>query len=263
MSEVKDPLDELDKHLQTPEEGAKKAGIELEETDATKDKEEESEEGDNENKDEETEEELEDKKDDDDDDDELTLQDKHDYLKSEVGRMGNQIGDLTRKLKDQETVQPKADPTPDPLDAEIAAATKLYGPELVELIQKVAGREVAPVKQTQGLQSLRDRYDDFDDVRADMDKIFADSPALANAAKDDISVVDTVYQAAISKRGEKGASEKAQKDEARRKWVKKQKEDAHMEKPSGKANAPKKQSQKEHDKGFVGSLISSLSNDPG
>lgn len=252
MSEVnEDLLDDLDGKLDSPAEGAKKAGVDVEDEE---DKDDDSKDADDEdNKDEETEDGSE--------EDELTLQDKHDYLKTEVGRMGNEIGDLKKQIKEGAQAPP-AEPEPDPLKERLDAATKLYGPELVALINDVADSKVAPLQQTQGIQSLRDRFEDFDEVREDMDKIFAASPELRKAAEKDVAVLDTVYKAAKLNQGGASASEQAQKDEARRNKVKAQKDAAHVEHPSTKANAPKKVTQKEQNEGFVGSLIDSLSNNP-
>lgn len=250
-----DLLADLDGKLQDPGEGAKKAGEKLEEKPADDDSK-EPEDGDNDNADGETED-----KPAEDDEDELTLQDKHDYLKTEVGRQGQEIGDLKKQIKEGEK-SPPAEPVVDPLKAKLEAATKLYGPELVQLIQEVAAAKVAPLQQTQGLQSLRERFPDFDEVRADMDKIFEASPSLRTAVETDVTVLDTVYKAAKAERGDTNSSEQAQKDEARRKKVSSQKDAAYMEKPSGRADAPKKVTQKEQNAGFVGSLISSLKNDP-
>lgn len=246
MSEPKkedDPLEGLDDHLQDPAEGARKAGEDVPE-DA--DKVEETDDGENVNKEEETESET---------DEEYTLEQRHDYLKKEVGRQANEIGDLTRKLEEATPAPKPAEPTVNPLQEKLEKAKKLYGPEIVDLIVEVAQAETAPVQQAQGLQTLRDRYSDFDEVRADMDAILKKSPALSAAWQQDITVLDTVYTAAKAKRGELTKSESTQKDEARRNKVGKAKDAAFVEKPSVKADTPKKVTQKEQDDGFVDHII--------
>jgi len=238
-----DPLEGIDEHLQDPAIGARKAGEPNPEETVEDDKSDDK----TDNKDEETESESK--------DDDLTLQDKHDYLKTEVGRQANEIGNLKKEIAEMKPAAAPVEPQPDPLQEKLEKARKLYGPEIVDLMVDVAKAQTAPVQQAQGIQALKDRYKDFDDVRADMDKMFTDSPALREAATKDVNVLDTVYAAAKAKVGGRTKSESTQKEEARRKVVNEAKDEAFVEKPSQKADAPKKATQKEINDGFVDHLI--------
>ena len=246
-----DLLEGLDEHLQDPAKGARQAGEELtdeEETAEELDETNESTDGDNDNKDEETETES--------DEEDLTLKERHEYLKGEVGRQANEIGGLKDQIKALQPQAKEVEVIADPLIAKMEAAKKLYGPEIVELIVDVADSRVAPVQQAQGVQKLKDRYDDFDDVRADMDEIFKGSPALRAAASKGVKVLDTVYAAAKAAKGGRSESESTQKGEAHRKRMDEAKEAAHVEKPSIKADTPKKVTQKQQDDGFIDHIVS-------
>ena len=252
MSDTKDKeetsddlLDGLDEHLQDPEEGARKAGEKP--ADETHVEDDDKSDDVTDNKD--------DEKDSESDKDDLSIEDKHTYLKGEVGRQANEIGDLKDKIRELTPAPVAPEPQASPLQIKLEKAKKLYGPEIVELIEEVADSRVAPVQQAQGLQAMRDRYPDFDEVRADMDEIFKATPALRTAMDSDIKVLDTVYTAAKAKRSADSASESTQKDEARRKLVSTQKEEAHVEKPSLKADMPKKETADEKDQAFVDHLI--------
>lgn len=236
-----DLLDGVDNALRSPAEGAKAAGVDVDETEA--DDQVSLEDNDDE----------EDDSDSDSDSDEEERESNRKDLKVEIGRQANEIGELRKEIlrlqsqlgnKDVEVVDVRAERE--------KAMRERWGDALVDDMRALMELEITPVKSQLSKTVLKERYPDIDNVKGEMDKIFKASPALQQAAQSDTSVLDTVYAAAKAKIG---STSSGQKEEARKKMVAKQKEDAIVEKPSPKSPPKPKQTEEEWKKGFVDDLI--------
>lgn len=160
-----------------------------------------------------------------------TAQEEIAYLKRKLGEQSGDVGEKRRRIEELEgtleqlqtggTTGKETDRQVTLLEQKLAVLRDKYPEDFTQDIVELVQAAVMPIQGRGVVSELRSKYDDFDTMVPEMERVMDANPALANAVKVNVSTVEDVYLIAKARKGldserRKGAAEAEQREREKR-----------------------------------------------
>jgi hypothetical protein len=164
------------------------------------------------------------------------------YLKSQLGKQSNELGDLRKQVKELKGIlesQPRTETTeatPSVQEQAVTAISEEYTPEFGGHLKKFVEAQLLPLQMRIAIQDLRAQNADFDELAPEMDKVLRERPHLAAVVSQDLNTLEDVLLLARARKGVKVLDSERNRVAAETEEKEREKKAAATEKPSKAAS---------------------------